>query len=125
MKPDTQKLLKKAHRSIRAAEKLLAGDDIDFAASRAYYAVFYLAEALLLEKELQFKKHGGVHAAFAEHFVKTGLMDAKFHRWLIDAFDERIQGDYEIESELDGVAVKMLIERAYEFYKVAQSYLSL
>ena len=26
--------------------------------------MFYLAEALLNEKELRFKKHGGVHAAF-------------------------------------------------------------
>ncbi len=123
MKPETEKLLKKASRSIRAAERLLKEGDVDFAASRAYYAMFYVAEALLNERELQFKKHGGVHAAFAEQFVKTQQLDLKFHRWLVDAFDERIQGDYEVESEVDSAEVAGMIAHAQEFLEVARRYL--
>ncbi len=124
MKPETEKLLQKASRSIRAAEKLLAEGDVDFAASRAYYALFYVAGALLNEKELQFKKHGGVHGAFAEHFIKTKQLDPKFHRWLVDAFDERIQGDYEVESQVDSAIVKTTIQQAREFLQVARQYLA-
>ena len=124
MKPATEKLLKKAFRSIRAAERLLREDDVDFAASRAYYAMLYVAEGLLNERALQFKKHGGVHAAFAEQFVKTQQMDPKFHRWLIDAFDERVQGDYDIESEVDAAAVTATIQQAREFLEAAQRYLN-
>jgi uncharacterized protein (UPF0332 family) len=31
--------------------------------------MFYVAEALLNEKSLQFSKHGGVHGAFGEHYI--------------------------------------------------------
>ncbi len=124
MKLESEKLLNKASRSIRAAEKLLADRDIDFAASRAYYAMFYIAEALLNERELKFKKHGGVHSAFAEQFVKTKELDPKFHSWLADAFDERIQGDYNVESEVDSEAVTTMIQHAKEFLQEARRYLT-
>lgn len=42
---------------------------------------------------LRFRKHGSVHGAFGREFVKTGLLDAKYHRWLLDAFDKRLQAD--------------------------------
>jgi uncharacterized protein (UPF0332 family) len=45
-------LMKKAYDSLRGA-KLLARDGLhDFAASRAYYTMFYVAEALLLGEGL-------------------------------------------------------------------------
>lgn len=37
MKEEAEKLTDKAKRSLKAAEKLFQGDDLDFAASRAYY----------------------------------------------------------------------------------------
>jgi uncharacterized protein (UPF0332 family) len=115
MKEETRKLLIKAERAIRAAEALRLRGDADFAVGRAYYAMFYLAEALLNQCDLHFRKHSGVHAAFGEHFAKPGLLDQKFHRWLLDAFDRRILGDYEVEgvvTEEDAVAV---IGQAREF----------
>ena len=124
MKPGTAKLLEKAARSIRAAERLRKEGDVDFAASRTYYAMFYVAEALLNERELRFKKHGGVHAAFAEQFVKTHQMEPKFHTWLVDAFDERIQGDYEVESQVDSQDVATMIGQAQEFLREAKQHLS-
>jgi uncharacterized protein (UPF0332 family) len=41
-------LLEKARRSQKAAAKLFKDGDVDFAASRAYYSLFYTAEALFL-----------------------------------------------------------------------------
>lgn len=49
-----RKLLDKAGRAIHAAETLLREGDADFGAGRAYYAMFYTAEALLAEKGLRF-----------------------------------------------------------------------
>ena len=46
MNETTGKLLGKATRSIAAAESSLADGHIEAAASRAYYAMFYVAEAL-------------------------------------------------------------------------------
>ena len=50
MKEDTRRLLSKAERSLQTAKSLLQSQDIEFVVSRAYYAMFYVAEALLNEK---------------------------------------------------------------------------
>lgn len=77
MKEATRWLLEKASRSLRAAERLLNGGDAEFAVGRAYYAMFHAAQALLNERGLRFRKHGAVHGAFGEHFVKTGVFDCQ------------------------------------------------
>jgi len=120
VKDPTQKLLNKALRAIRAAETLLQGGDADFASGRAYYAMFYTAEALLNEKGLRFRKHGGVHGAFGEHFIKNSLLDAKYHQWLLDAFDKRVQGDYGVEAVVTDEEVERMIEQAREFLQEAR-----
>jgi uncharacterized protein (UPF0332 family) len=48
----TRKLLDKAIDTIESAELLLDHKKTDVAAGRAYYALFYIAEALLNEKGL-------------------------------------------------------------------------
>jgi uncharacterized protein (UPF0332 family) len=124
MKETPRLLLEKAQRSIQAAQTLLAAGDLpDFATGRAYYAMFYIAEALLEAKGLRFSKHGGVHGAFGEYFVKTGLFNPKFHRWLLNAFDQRIEGDYGPEALAVAEDAEMLIAQAKEFLTVAKEYL--
>lgn len=120
MKDASRKLLDKADRSLHAAERLLEGGEAEFAVSRAYYAMFYAAEALLNEKDLRFRKHGGVHGAFGEHFAKTGLLDAKYHRWLLEAFDKRVSGDYDVESLMTRDDARTTIEQAREFLQEAR-----
>jgi len=112
---ETQQLLDKAQRAVVAAETLLDHGDADFAAGRAYYAMFYVAEALLHEKDLRSRKHSGVIALFGETFAKTGAMDAKFHRWLLDAFDKRILADYGVEAVLTREDSAQMIAQAREF----------
>ncbi len=74
MKEASRLLLEKAQRAIEAAKTLLVdGNYPDFSTGRAYYAMFYIAEALLEEKELRFSKHGGVHGAFGE-LCQNGLV---------------------------------------------------
>jgi uncharacterized protein (UPF0332 family) len=124
MKENSLQLLEKAGRAIAAAKTLLeAGNYADFASGRAYYAMFYIAEALLEEKGLRFSKHGGVHGSFGEHYVKTGLFDPKFHRWLLNAFDQRIEGDYGTEVILVTEDAEKLIIQATEFLEAAHKYL--
>lgn len=124
MKAETKKLLDKAGRAIDAAETLARASNAEFAAGRAYYAMFYVAEALLREKRQRFLKHGAVDAAFAGYFVKAGLMDAKFHRWLLDAFDRRIQADYGLEATLAQEEAAAMIGQAREFLEVAERHLA-
>lgn len=123
MKEHTRKLLDKAIDAIEAAEILVDHEKSNVAAGRAYYAMFYIAEALLNEKGLKFSKHSGVHAAFGEQFAKTKEMDAKFHRWLIDAFDKRLAGDYGVETDIETDIAAHMINQAQEFLESALRYL--
>src|SRR5690348_977619 len=123
VKEATQKLFAKAARVLTFAERLRTSDDGEFAVGRAYYAMFYIAEALLNEMGHRFRKHGGVHGAFREHFVKTGLLDGKYHQWLLEAFSQRIAGDYGLESDLTAEDAEVLISQAREFLKAAQQFL--
>jgi uncharacterized protein (UPF0332 family) len=125
MKQETGPFLHKAARAVHAVETLLGAGDADFAAGRAYYAKFYVAEALLNERRLHFRKHGGVHAAFGEHFAKSGLFDPQFHRWLLDAFDKRIQGDYGFEATVTPEDAASMIQQAREFLEEARRYLGI
>ncbi len=123
MKAETGRLLDKAGHAIRAAEILLDSDEGDFAAGRAYYAMFYVAEALLIERGKRFRKHSAVHAAFGEQFTKPGLLESKYHRWLLDAFDRRIVSDYDTTGELSPQEVRETISRAKEFLTQANRFL--
>ena len=123
MNQDTRKLLQKTRRAIQAATTLLDHGDAEFAAGRAYYAMFYTAGALLSEKGLRPRRHGGVHAIFGEQFAKTGLIDAKFHRYLLNAYDRRLQADYGFEAVISADDVTTLIGQAREFLEEAEKFL--
>lgn len=78
MKDTTHQLFDRAADAIEASDILLTNDKVDIAAGRAYYAMFYTAEALLNEKGIQFGKHGNVIAAYGQHFAKTKELDPSF-----------------------------------------------
>ena len=69
--------------------------DYDFAISRAYYCMFYCAEALLLSKDLKFSKHSAVISFFGREFIKSGLLSEQLYGHLLKGFRERQIGDYE------------------------------
>ncbi len=86
--------LERAEQSIAAARQLLAGQFLDFAASRAYYAAFYAATALLLRENLELSKHSAVIALIHQKFVKTGKLDKEHGKKLNWLFELRGVGDY-------------------------------
>src|SRR5215211_2393044 len=124
MNEHTRKLLDKSLDVLQAAEALLNIGKIDVAAGRAYYSMMHTAEALLFEeKDLSFNKHGDIHAAYGLYLAKTKILDPKFPRWLLDEFDQRIVGDYDVSSGLDKDLVSEMIEQAHEFLRTAREYL--
>jgi uncharacterized protein (UPF0332 family) len=114
VKDASARFLQKAERGIAGAERVV-DFDAEAATSRAYYSMFYCAEALLNERGLRFRKHGGVHAAFGEHCVKTGSIDQKFHQWLLQGFNKRISADYGIEVQVTTDEAREMIAQAREF----------
>jgi uncharacterized protein (UPF0332 family) len=113
-------LLLRARDSLEAARILQSSGYPGFAASRAYYAMFYVAEALLLGKGLSFSKHSAVHAAFGEHFAKPGLVPIEFHQNLLRAMEARHAGDYGYGGVVTAEQSALQIKRAEEFLRLAE-----
>lgn len=124
MNTDVGMLLKKARESLNAAGLLRQEGYPDFCASRAYYVMFYVAEALLASEGQSYSSHGGVLGAYGREFAKTERLDPKFHRWLIDAKDLRSTGDYGIDVHIQPEQAEELCLRAEEFLQAAEDYLS-
>jgi uncharacterized protein (UPF0332 family) len=124
MTDDQTALVTKATDSVRAAEMLARDGYYGFAVSRAYYAMFYIAEAMLLEHELRFTSHAGVISAFGQHFSKTQKVPSEFHRYLLAAQDGRAEGDYDIHPKLTAEDAALTISHAYEFIQFAERLLA-
>jgi len=123
MNAEITALIEKAKRSRKAAAKLFDDGDVDFAASRAYYSLFYTASALLLSRNLSFSSHSGVIANFGKEFARTQAMDPKFHNYLIESQDRRNIGDYGIITVVTEEQTREMLEWAKEFIEAAEEYL--
>ncbi|MDD5676047.1 MAG: HEPN domain-containing protein [Chitinivibrionales bacterium] len=84
----------RAEESITAARELFNNSHFDFAASRAYYAAFYAASAVLLRAGNEFTKHSAVVAAIHKTLVKTGVISPDIGKKLNRLFELRSIGDY-------------------------------
>jgi uncharacterized protein (UPF0332 family) len=91
---DIPELMTRAERSLSAARLLIDNGYFTEAASRAYYAAFYAATALLHSEGVTVSKHAAVIATVGQLFAKTGRLESYLHRLLIDMFDERQVADY-------------------------------
>ncbi len=116
-------LLEKAKRSQKAATKLYKDGDVDFAASRAYYSLFYTASALLLSRGLSFSSQSGVIANFGKEFARTGALNSKYHNYLIESQDRRNIGDYSLVAEVTEEQTREMLKWAEEFIEAAEIYL--
>lgn len=118
-----QGYLAKAKEKLRVAETLFRASAYDDAVSRAYYAVFHAAQAILLTEGLSATTHQGVVNLFGLHLVKTGKLDARFGKSLANLKDDREDSDYEVFSAIDMATAERAVKEAKEFVDAAQQYL--
>ncbi len=116
-------LIEKAKKFMKSAELLLDVNDFDSSASRIYYAMHYMAEALLLTKNLRIKSHRGLISLFGKEFIKTNILPKEIGRQLKDAFDKRQIGDYEISVKIDKEEVEELLKTGQKFIEKLKEYL--
>ena len=115
MTNEQQGFFTKAKRSLEAAKTLKEEGFNEFAVSRAYYSMFYVASALLEGEGLSFSKHSAVISALGERFAKNNRIPKDYHRYLIDAQAQRNRGDYNIDPNISESDAQLLISRAETF----------
>ena len=119
MTSEQQALLNKAQHSLDAAQALIEQGFYDFAVSRAYYTMFYIAEALLDQAGFSFSSHAGVISAFGQYIARPGNVPIEFHRQLIDAQAQRTRADYDLHPNLLQSDAETLVSQAQAFLTMA------
>ncbi len=102
----------RSKQALVAARTLCDVGLFDDAASRAYYAAFHAASAVLMERGLTFKKHGAVIAAVNKQLVHTGEVCVELGKWLTWLFELRSVGDYGEIVRVDEEQARLALERA-------------
>ena len=92
--------IENAEEMLEAAQVMLNNDFYTSVVNRAYYSVFYAANAMLLTKGLSRKKHSGVISLFRKEFVKTNLLPIEYSEIYGRIMSNRQASDYELASPI-------------------------
>jgi len=106
----------KGRTAARSARLLIDIGDADGAVSRAYFSMFHVARAALVQVNSELgktKRHSTVIRRFGRYLVKERGLDRQFGRALNLAFDLRTIADYEpvVFDERDARAIVDSAER--------------
>ena len=87
-------LFQKAQTYLRSAAVLYELEDFDSCASRAYFAMFYAAQASLLHEHGALPSKQGIRTMFEQTFVDTERLPEQAGTALKHAYDLQEKGDY-------------------------------
>ena len=121
MNIEQQQLLQKARDSLQAAQLLVDNNLAAFATARAYYSMFYIAEAFLLGEGLTFSSHSAVISAFGREFARTKRLPVEYHRYLINAQEKRTEADYNLNPNITIEQAQKIINEAEEMLDFAHN----
>ena len=93
------------------------------AVSRAYYAMYYATEAVLLSKGIVAHSHSGQIAQFSLHCIKTSEIPIKYGKMLSKVLEKRQLCDYEIEANISDSEIEDILVGAEEYIGVLKKYL--
>jgi uncharacterized protein (UPF0332 family)/predicted nucleotidyltransferase len=118
-----QGFIESAHNRLRAARLMQQEGLFGEAMSRVFYAFLDAADAALAARTIRTKSHTGTISLFGLHFIKPGLVDAKYSRWFKRAHKFRLEADYERKQDFTLEDTEEAIDQATEFLRVVESLL--
>ena len=114
--------LEKALSCLQSAQITFDSKLYDNSLNRSYYTIFHSARAMMALDGADRKKHSGVIAYFQQNYIKTGIFDKKFSRMISDAFDVRMDSDYEDFFVYSHDDVEKQLGNAKLFYEEMKKY---
>lgn len=90
---------------------------------RSYYAIFTSVRALLARDGVDFSKHAGAISYFQKEYIKTGIFDVKYSKYVSEAFQIRNNTDYADFFIVAKEDAEEQYRRAVEFQELIENYL--
>ncbi len=108
--------MRKARRALKTARVYLDAGDGSAAINRSYYAMFYIARAMLMSAGISPPKtHSALIGEFSRRFVETGDLDRQLGRDFNKIEEQRRYADYIAEGEIPLDLASELLGKATEF----------
>lgn len=117
--------LLRAEKALKSAKLLVEHGHLEDATSRASYAMFHAAKAILFTKAVKAKTHRGIISQFGKHLVKKGILSVEYADMLRRAFDLRQKSDYELYADLNEEMVKETLNNAEKFLEKIKELLNI
>ena len=112
-----------AKERLESAKLLLDNNSYKDSIGRSYYAIFTSARALLALDGEDFARHAGVISYFQRTYIKSGVFDVRFSRYISEAFQIRNNTDYADFYIVSREDAEEQYQRAVEFYETVRGYL--
>ena len=115
--------LEKAVERLRVAEKLFRDGDYEDAVSRAYYAMYHAARAVLSTVNVFPRTHEGVVSEFGRRFVLAGVFPKELGRNLADAKAARETYEYSVTATVGKSEAEAILLNAQRFVGAIKKHL--
>ncbi len=112
-----------AKEKLESAKLLLDNGKLKDSIGRSYYAMFTSVRALLARDGVDFSKHAGVISYFQKEYIKTGVLEVKYSKYISQAFQIRNNTDYADFYIVSKSDAEEQYKRAEAFYEVIRRYL--
>lgn len=112
-----------AEERLYSSRLLLEAGQYKDSIGRSYYAIFSAVRAVLATDEVDFSKHAGVIAYFQREYIKNGIFDKKYSKYLQNAFQIRNNCDYDDFYIVSAEDARVQYGNAEEMLDVIRNYL--
>lgn len=113
--------IEKARKSFDEAKAVAGLGYWSLVGNRLYYATYYMASALLLDKGISAKTHAGTIHLLGQKIINSGLLDKAYGRLFSRLYELRQAGDYDDMFDATEQEVKPYIEKVSAFLNETES----
>jgi uncharacterized protein (UPF0332 family) len=114
---------RRARQALGSAELLAREGYPADAVTRAYYALFHGAKAVLHVHDVEADTHAAVRRMFGLHLIKPGEIEADWATPLAEGLDERLAADYDPEVSFSAKEARAACRAARAFISRMRRYL--
>jgi uncharacterized protein (UPF0332 family) len=116
--------LHQAGECLQTAKRDVVAGDFKSAANRSYYCIFHAMRAVQALDRFDSRKHSGVIDNFRKDYIRTGIFPQAFSKVITNAFDVRLESDYEDFYLISKEDVSIQVENAETFLEAVEKYVN-
>ena len=88
--------VEKAQNTVEDIKFFIENEKLGVAVNRVYYGIYYVLSALAVKYQFSTSKHTQLLGWFNKNFVKENKIERKYAKYIQEAFEKRMKGDYEV-----------------------------